>query len=409
MKIILVHQAFVSPHEGGGTRHFEFASHCQKAGHHFRIIASDLSYLSGQSVLSQNGITIEQDIDGVLVTRAKTLPVHHKSFFWRVISFLSFMCSSFYAGLKSEKVDIVMGTTPPIFQAVSAWAISKIKRVPFLLEVRDLWPDFAVDMGVLKNPVLIYLSKKLEKFLYAQAVHIIVNSPAYKDYLVEKHQIAASKVSLISNGVNPAMFDPNDDGAGIRKKLNIENKFVVTYAGAIGLANDIRTILSAAKILKSESSIVFLLVGDGKERTKMMELADEWGLENVIFTGVYPKKEMKEILAGSDLCLATLLDIPMFRKTYPNKVFDYMAAGRPTILGIDGVIRKVIEDADGGVFVQPGDGKIIAEKVMYFQQNPDRKAECGKNARSYVAKHFDRSQHAELFEHLINRIVSSNS
>ncbi len=162
----------------------------------------------------------------------------------------------------------MVGTSPPIFQAVSAWLVAVLRRRPFLFEIRDLWPEFAIGLGVLKNPLLIMLSRWLERFLYARATHILVNSPAYVDYF-ETLVIPETKISLIPNGVDADMFDPHADGRPIRDELALQDKFIVTYAGALGLANDIDTILQAAARLRDEPMIHFLLVGDGKERPNL--------------------------------------------------------------------------------------------------------------------------------------------
>jgi glycosyltransferase involved in cell wall biosynthesis len=404
MHLLLIHQAFVSPNEPGGTRHYEFASHCVAQGHRFTIVASDLNYLTGQSAVSSDRPEDEQNLGGMCVVRAHTFPSLHRSFFWRVVSFLSFMLSSVKVGLSAGPVDLVMGTSPPIFQAVSAWFVSVIRRCPFLLEIRDLWPAFAIDIGVLTNPLLVFLSRWLERFLYRQASHILVNSPAYRDYLTSKG-LPYSKITLIPNGVDPDMFSPKARGETIRKKLKADDHFLVTYAGALGMANDIPTILEAANRLRSQSNVHFLLVGDGKERSNLEALAHQMQLSNVTFTGSFRKEQMPEILAASDACIAILKDIPMFRTTYPNKVFDYMAAGRPTILAIDGVIRQVIEAAEGGIFVPPGDGAALARAVQRLHSNRFEATKMGSSARSYVVEHFDRSRQAQEFVRLIQRMV----
>jgi glycosyltransferase involved in cell wall biosynthesis len=282
-----------------------------------------------------------------------------------------------------------MGTSPPIFQAVSAWLVAFLRRKPFLLEVRDLWPEFGVGMGVLKNPVLIAMARWVESFLYARATHILVNSPAYKEYMVEKG-VPAEKITYIPYGTDVDMFTPQVDGSQIRRELGLEDKFVVLYAGALGQANDIDTLLRAAGRLKSEERIRFVLFGDGKERTRLQEDAKRMGLDNLIFAGVRSKKEIPAVIASSDACLAILQDIPMFRTTYPNKVFDYMAAGKPTVLVIDGVMRQVIEEAGGGVFVEPGNDEMLANTVLELAGNPERVKQMGGDARAYLVKHLDR-------------------
>ncbi|HEV2914542.1 MAG TPA: glycosyltransferase family 4 protein [Pyrinomonadaceae bacterium] len=405
MRVLLIHQAFVSPSESGGTRHYEFARHAISRGHTFKVVASDLSYLTGKRVIEGGrGWFTEQEMEGVRVLQAYTYPSLHRSFFWRVVSFFSFMFTSIWAGLRAGPVDLVMGTSPPIFQAISAWVVAAIRRRPFLLEIRDLWPDFAIEMGVLRNSLLIKLSRWLESFLYARATHLVVNSPAYRDYLIEKG-VPEAKITLIPNGVDTRMFDPHAKGERARKELGLNGQFVVTYAGALGLANDIPIILRAAELLRDQASIHFLLVGDGKERANLEELARRLDLPNVTFTGTRPKSEMAEILAASDACIACLKDIPMFRTTYPNKVFDYMAAGRPTILAIDGVIRQVIEAAGGGVFVPPGDNAGMAQAIRNLSSDRGQSNALGQSARAYVVAHFDRRQQATQFVDCIEELV----
>lgn len=408
MRTLLIHQAFVSPQEAGGTRHYELARYLVQHGQHFSIVASDLSYLTGQRITESFGLLHKQDIDGVQVLRAYTYPSLHRNFIWRILSFLSFMVTSIWAALRAGPIDLVMGTSPPIFQAVSAWVIAVLRRKPLLLEIRDLWPAFAIDMGVLTNPVLIKLSSWLEDFLYARASHLLVNSPAYRDYLIGKG-IHKEKISLIANGVDPSMFLPDVRGEQVRQREKLEGKFVVTYAGALGLANDIPTLLRAADRLREHADIHFLLVGDGKERAHLEAMAQRLQLTNITFTGSRPKSDMAELLAASDACLAILQDIPMFRTTYPNKVFDYMAAGRPTILAIDGVIRQVIEDAHGGRFVAPGDDEALAKTVLELSHNPEQCRAMGASARAYVVKHFDRQSQAEQFALLTRQLVESHN
>jgi glycosyltransferase involved in cell wall biosynthesis len=235
MHIVLIHQAFVSPKEPGGTRHYELARHLIKRGHKVTIIASSLSYLTGKRTTLHSNFIMEEITDGIKVLRVYTYPALHRSFVWRVVSFFSFMFSSLFAAIRVQNADLIMGTSPPIFQLVSAWLAAKVHKKHFLLEIRDLWPDFAIDMGVLKNPILIRLSRWLERFLYSQADHFLVNSPAYKDYLINKG-IWKDKITLIPNGVDTTVFKPEMKGEKIRNELKLHNHFIVTYTGALGLA-----------------------------------------------------------------------------------------------------------------------------------------------------------------------------
>ena len=404
MRILLINQAFVSPDEPGHTRHFEMAKFLQAQGHHLVIVASDLNYQTGQQTVSRKGIFVEQNLGGVRVLRSYIFPALHRSYFWRIVSFFSFMFSSVWTALQVRDVDLVMGTTPPIFQAVSAWFVALVRRKPFLLEVRDLWPEFGVSMGVLTNPVLIALGRWLEKFLYARATHILVNSPAYKDYMVGRG-VPENKVTFIPYGTDVDMFNPQVDGSPVRAGLGLENKFVVLYTGALGQANDIDTILRAAERLRGADKIYFVLFGDGKERPRLQSQAEKMKLTNVLFAGVRAKKEMPGVVAAADVCLAILQDIPMFRTTYPNKVFDYMAAGRATVLVIDGVSRQLIEASNGGVFVQPGDDEALAKAILELSQAPGRVRQMGTDAREYLVRHLDRRDRLNETLELLTRLA----
>ncbi len=403
MHILLIHQAFATEGEAGGTRHYELARHLAQRGHRATIIASSVSYLTGQTLPSAQGKwVVREQLNGIEVLRTWTYAALHRSFFTRVLSFLSFMFSSFAAALLVKDVDIVWGTNPPIFQAVTAYLVARLKRVPFVFEVRDLWPDFAIEAGVLRNPLLIWASRRLERFLYHHADGLIVNSPGFIPHL-RRCGVPEDKIDLVPNGVEVRMFNPADRGEAVRQELGLEDRFVALYAGAHGLANDLGTVLLAAKRLEAYPDVVFVLVGDGKERPNLIRQAEELGLSSVRFVPAQPKARMPAFLAAADVCIAILKAIPMFTTTYPNKVFDYMAAGRPTVLAIDGAIRQVIDAAEGGVFVPPGDPDALAEAVGDLADNPERCQQMGQSARAYVEGHFERRDQVPKLETALER------
>jgi glycosyltransferase involved in cell wall biosynthesis len=404
MKILLLNQSFVSPDEPGHTRHFEMAQYLRGCGHELVIVASDSNYQTGLRTVERKGLFVEQVIDGIRVLRAYSAQTLHRSYFWRAISFLSFMFSSVWAALQVKDADLIMGTTPPIFQAVSAWFVALVRRKPFLLEVRDLWPEFAISMGVIKNPLMITLAHWLEGFLYARATHILVNSPAYKEYLLGKG-VPEGKLTFIPYGTDIKMFNASVDGSSVRERLGLKDKFLVLYAGAMGQAHDLYTVLRAAQRLNDESKIRFVFFGDGKERPNLQLEAQRLELQNVIFAGVCPKKEMPSVVASADVCVAILQNISMFRTTYPNKVFDYMAAARPTVLVIDGVVREVIESSGGGVFVQPGNDELLAKTILELSKDPARVKKMGKNARAYLVKNLDRRDKMQETLQLLTSLV----
>ncbi len=407
MKILLVNQAFVSFDEPGFTRHFEMAKYLHTRGHEMVIVASDVNYQTGTRIVEQRGFITEQAIEGVRVLRGFMLPSLHRNYFWRIVSFMGFMFSAVAASLRVKDADLVVGSSPPIFQAFAAWFSAFLLRKPFLFEVRDLWPQFGIDMGVIKNPIVIYFSRALEKFLYKRAAHILVNSPAYKPYIVGRG-VPADKITFIPYGADISVFTLEVDGSSVRRELGLDDKFIVLYAGAMGQANDIYTILRAAHHLQDHPKIHFVLFGDGKENANLRAESQRLCLNNVTFAGAAPKTKMPAVVAASDLCLAILQDIPGFRMTYPNKVFDHMAASRATVLVIDGVIREVIEASGGGVFVPPADDARLAQVIRELADNPARARQMGRQAREYLVQNFDRRDKLSETLDLFQRIAQVN-
>lgn len=411
MHTLLVHQAFTTPTDAGGTRHYELAQHVIAAGDRFSVVASDFGYLSAKHMAgSLTGR--EELVDGIRVLRVATSRSAHRGLAGQVLSFVTFAIASLVAGLRVRNVDVVLGTTPPIFQAVTAWLIAAIRDRPLILEIRDLWPEFIIDMGKLKNPVAIAVARRVEAFLYRRADSFIVNSPAYVGYL-ESKGVDPGRIALVPNGVSPEMFTDDADvvvaARSIREQYGIANKFVVMYAGAMGPANDLEVLLDAAAELRADDLIHVALVGDGKNRRQLEAIARERGLTNVTFVGPQSKTDMRAFLQAADACVATLQNIAMFRMTYPNKVFDYLAAGRPVVLAIDGVIRDVVERAQGGLFVPPGDSHALAHAIRQLANDPDRGREIGRRGQEYVRRHFNRRDHGELFSAVLRRAAAGRA
>jgi glycosyltransferase involved in cell wall biosynthesis len=345
---------------------------------------------------------------GVRVLRADTYSALHKSFGHRVLAFFSFMASSFFLGLGVKGVDLVWGTSPPIFQGVTAWLLARLKRAPFLFEVRDLWPAFAIAVGVLKNPLLIRMSCWLERFLYRRADRVMVNSPGY---LAHVGGLGARRVDLVPNGADPAMFDPAADGAAFRPRClaggEQRDRFVVLYAGAHGMSNDLGVVLESAGLLaQTNPEVQIVLLGGGKEKPALQKQAADLHLTNVTFLPPVPKSEMAEALAAADACLAILKPIEAYKTTYPNKVFDYMAAGRPVVLAIDGVIRELVEAAGCGAFARPGDPAALAEAISGLAADRRKARRMGLKGRKYLEEHFSREKMAEKLASILEELAA---
>ena len=387
LHVLLVHQLFVLGREAGGTRHVELATQLAAAGDRVTVVAPTTSYLTGETV----GVAGErtEPVPGVTVVRAGSLK-GGAGFVGRVGSFLSFSATSLAAGLRVPDVDVVWGTSPPLFQAVGAWKLARARRVPFVLEIRDLWPDFAVELGVLKNPALIAAARACERFLYRAADRVIVNSPGFVEHVVERGA-ARSKVHVIANGVDVAPFDPDARGEAMRRELGAgPDDVLVVYAGAHGIPNDLDVLLDTAERLRGEPRIRFALVGGGRDRARLVERARALALPNLVLHEAVAKERVPELLAAADVGVAILKPLPMFTTTYPNKVFDYMAAGRPVVLAIDGVIRAVVEEAEAGAYVPPGDVAAMAAAVLRYARDPALRRTHGRAGREHVERRFDR-------------------
>jgi len=406
MHILLIHQAFAAIDEPGGTRHHEFARYLAGKGHRVTVIASPVSYLTGDNTSHANVSQSSQLVSGgdVTILRAYTYQGLHKSFFHRVLAFFSFMVSSFFIGLRVRHVDLIWGTSPPIFQGWTAWMLARLKRVPFLFEVRDLWPEFAIAIGVLRNPTLINMTLWLERFLYRHADKVIVNSPGFIDHVAGR---GARSVELIPNGADPEMFDPADGGDLFREAHHFQGKFVALYAGAHGMSNDLDVVLEAAKMLIAKPEIQIVFLGDGKEKARLQAQANEMGLENVTFLPPVAKSGMAGVLAGTDTCIAILKPLDAYKTTYPNKVFDYMAAGRPVVLAIDGVIREVVEAAGCGIYCPPGDARAVAQAIKTLAGDPVRSREMGLAGCRYLKENFSRAAIAGKLLELLEGMVKS--
>ena len=413
MHILLIHQVFVRPEDPGGTRHYDFAQHLVDRGHRVTVLAGTRSYLTGERLAAGRR---ETPFPGFEIVRCGVLGGRRRGFAWRTIGYFSFMLSSLWAGVRTKKVDVLWGTSPPIFQAWTAWLLARLKGKRWLLEVRDLWPEFAIQVGALRNRGLIRLSEWLEGFLYRHADQIVVNSPGFVEH-VQDIRVGSKEVRIVPNGVDlfgdrrggavtnknspSAVKDARSPEALLRETYGLDGKFIALYAGAHGMANDLSQILNAAAALKQDPRIAIVMVGDGPEKIALQERARAERLNNLIFLPPVEKASIPVLIAEADCGIAVLKAIPMFATTYPNKVFDYMAGELPIVLAIDGAIRHVVEAAEAGLYVTPGDGAEIGEAIRHLADDPELAKAMGRKGKSYVETHFDRQEMAGKMEEIL--------
>jgi glycosyltransferase involved in cell wall biosynthesis len=400
MHVLVIHQVFAGPDDPGGTRHYEIGRYLVEHGHRVTVIASAVKYLTGEMV----GPASENAPAGMRIVRLAGRQDLHRSFRARARAYVDFAVRAYWAAMKVPDVDVVWGTSPPLVQLLPAWLASRRCPGGFLLEERDLWPEFAVEMGVVRDGLLSKAALRMKRFLYGRARRIVINSPGFLPF-IRGYGVPPEKIEVVPNGVDVTQFDPATRGTAIREAWNASDRFIVLYAGALGPANGLEVVLDAAERLR-DTTTLFVLVGDGKFRGELLKAAEARGLANVRFAQAQPKRMMPNIVAAADACLATLRDIPLFRTTYPNKVFDYMAAGRPVLLGIDGVIRRVVEEAGAGVFVQPGDGVALAAAVRRLMDNPGEARAMGQRGRVAVCAKFNRRTQGAQIGAILDDLLS---
>jgi glycosyltransferase involved in cell wall biosynthesis len=411
MHILVVHQYFLSENDAGGSRWNQFAKYWARAGHRITVLAGTVHYATGKKQREYKGrfVVREKPSENIEVLRCYVSESYNKTFVGRFWAYLSFTVSSIWAGLlHAGKCDVVICTSPPLTVGLTGWILSKLKKIPMVFEVRDLWPESAIETGVLTNKWLIKAGYWLERKSYKTASWINVLTPAFEEILVARKGVRPERISMIPNGADFDIIKPGPRDNLVREKLGLGNKFVITYIGAHGVANHLIQILETSRLLKNDKDIVFMLVGDGMEKTMLKEKASQWQLNNIVFVDSVPKNVISDYLAASDVCTAVLKKVDSFKTVYPNKIFDYMSAAKPVIVAIDGVTRKLVEDSGAGIYVEPENPDEFAKAVLKFKNDPILCERCGQKGRNFVSEHFDRKVHAVKYMDILQNKVVRN-
>ena len=410
MHILVVHQYFLGKNDAGGSRWNQFVKYWSQAGHKITVLAGTVHYATGTKLPEYKGrfIVREREGNNVEVLRCYVSESYNKSFIGRFWAYLSFTFSTVLTGLFCVgKCDVIICTSPPLTVGLTGLVLSRLKRIPMVFEVRDLWPDSAIETGVLTNKRLIKAAHWLEKRSYKSASWINVLTPAFEKALIEKKNVRPDRISMIPNGADLDIFKPGGLNNWVREKHNLKDKFVVTYVGAHGRANALMQLVNAAEKLRDNPDIRIMLVGDGMEKPMLKEKTRQWKLDNVVFVNSVPKNVIVDYITASDVCTAVLKKCDTFKTVYPNKVFDYMSAARPVIIGIDGVARKLIEDAKAGLYVEPEDAEAFVEAVLKLKVNRELCEIYGNNGLDFVRKNFDRSLLADKYMGILTGKVVS--
>ena len=412
MNILLVHQYYLEKNDGGGSRFNEMTAIWADKGHHITVLAGMVHYNTGlkNEKYRNKWFYKEEYTENIEVIRCHVSEAYNKNFLGRFWGYLSFTFFSIWAGLfkTGKKFDLILATSPPLFTGIVAIIISLFKRVPYVFEVRDLWPESAIDAGVLKNKLIIKLSYWMEAKSYRYAKIINVLTPAFRDTLINVKHIAPEKIIFIPNAAdfNIAEHVSKDFNKELFKSEQglSSDYFLITYVGAHGLANGLGLILETAKKLCDEP-VLFLLIGTGMEKEKLVERAKTENINNVQFLDPVPKSEIFKFILASDAGASILIKAETFKTIYSNKTFDYMSCKKPVLLAIDGVSRELIETANCGLFVEPGNANDFAEKIKLYLEDRDMVTLHGENGYEYARKHFDRKVLAGKYLEELEKVV----
>jgi len=409
MRILYLSQYFPPEIGATQTRAYEMASYLVKAGHQVTMLTEFPNHPSGIIPPAYRGKWYERaPLDGIDVIRVwvKASPV--KDFRNRMLFYLSYMCNAAIAGLllARGRYDLTYATSPPLFVGGAALALSALKGLPLVFEVRDLWPESAVALDELQNPRAIAWATRLEKMCYNKAARIVVVTEGIQQRLLERG-LPAARLHLIPNGTNTNLFQPQPAAGGrLRREWGLEGKFIVLYAGIHGLAQGMEALVEAARLLQDQPDIHFVFVGEGPKKSAVAALKEAYKLQNLTMLAERPTKEMPAFLSAANVALAPLRKLALFQGALPSKMFDAWACACPIVLSIEGEARRVLEEANAGVYAEPENPASIAAAIKSLRDAPGRAKELGANGRRYVEENYSRERMAQHLEALLREVCA---
>jgi colanic acid biosynthesis glycosyl transferase WcaI len=410
VKILYVSQYFPPEMGAPAARAVELSRRWATSGHEVTVLTGFPNHPTGtvppEYRRRMRGLIARERLAGVHVVRTWLWPLPNRRAYERILNYTSFCLSAAVTGIFLSQPDVVIGTSPQLLVGLSGWWISRWKRVPFVFEVRDLWPESLSAVGMGDRSLLHAVLGKIAGFLYRRSEHIVVVTPAFKDHLIKYWNVPAEKISVVQNGVETDLFTPETADDDLKKQWGAEGKSVFCYIGTMGWAHGLDILVSAAESLK-DYPVVFVLVGEGADKARMVDLVKSKGLTNLRILGQQPRDKIPRYIAASDACLVLLKKTEVFKTVIPTKMLEFMACGRPVILAVDGQARKIMESADAGVFVEPENSKALADAILDLASDPEKRERMGKMGREHILHNFSREQTAASYAELLQRIVSA--
>lgn len=406
MRILIISQYF--PPETGGppNRMLSVARSLQKHGHDVTVVAEKPNHPEG--VIREGyrgGLFDRRTFDGipVLYTWVYTRP--DKNFVTRLAFYLSFMAMAVLGATRLEgDFDVVLASSPPLFVGISGWLAARIHGAKFVFDVRDIWPEVAVAMGELDNPVLIRLAEGLERFLYDRADGITAVTDSFCRHIRQKVG-ETTPMARIMNGTMPDVFNVDDQRNEIRRRLDVTDEFVVTYAGNHGLAQGLEHVIGAADRLRHRD-VTFLMLGSGPVKDDLVRDARQRNLDNILFRDRVPLDEAAAHMGAADALLVPLADHEIYQQFIPSKLFDSMASARPVLLSVDGEARSILEEAQAGLYYPAEDADALADSIEWMVGHPEERADMGERGRAYAHNQCTREVQAQEMVRFLERLTT---
>jgi glycosyltransferase involved in cell wall biosynthesis len=405
MNILFFTDNFPPEVNAAASRVFERACYWVKQGHQVTVITGAPNFPEGKVFPGyKNKWYQEETIQAIKVIRVKTFIAKNEGIILRALDFFSYMIMSALTAAFIKKPDIVVVTSPQFFAAIGAWFTAKCKRVPFVLELSDLWPESISIVGVMKKNIALRFLEKIELFLYQKAAAIVTLTHAIRESLV-KRNVPAGKIVTIINGVDLSYYSPRPRVAHLADQFGLQNKFIIGYIGTHGLAQGLSNILEAAKLLKEYPDICFIFVGKGVLREALIEQAKREHIDNVLFLSPQPKENMPNIWSLCDIALVHLKNDPFFKGAIPSKIFEAMGMGLPLLLAApEGEASMIIEGNKVGMVVPPEAPSKLAAAIVNYKNNPTMLKEIAQ--KSYQAAHrYTRERQANDFLKVLDTVL----
>ena len=382
-----------------------------QAGHEVTVLTGFPNHPTGIVPLEyrrkMRRLICHQKVDGVHVVRSWLIPLPNRKAYERTLNYSSFCLSAASTGMFLTQPDVVIATSPQLLVGLAGWWVARWKRVPFILEVRDLWPESLAAVDATKSNSLFYKTLSgIAGFLYRACDRLVVVTPAFQQHVAENWKVPLEKISIVENGVDTDLFRPHTGHAAIRRALQAEGKFVVSYIGTMGMAHGLHSVIEAASQLQgSMPDVLFLFVGEGAEKERIVSLARQRGLNNVRFVDHQRREDIPAYICASAVCLVPLRKSELFNTVLPSKMLEFMACARPVILGVDGLARRIVQEANAGIVVEPENPADLAEAIKRLAAEPELRAALGRNGRHYVLQNFTRRQTAAAYMRVLEDLL----